>query len=364
MVFVEGFRLLLVLAGAIGGMQVGRVVSAHGHDSTIGMLVGALLAYVIGGIIGRLLDRGLQSGIRNLRRTPPAEVFAGSIVGTTGLLIGAVGGLPLLVLVHSSLDVPVMAALAWLLAALGIRIGVTKGREILRILGLARLTSQPAEPLPGTALLVDTSALLDRQLLVLGRSGLLGAGLVIPRFVIDEARTLADGPDPVTSRRARRGLEAIEALRASGVDIRTDGHELPEVNGTDAKVLVLAHRLGTKVATCSGEVVADAFEDGVDVLDLRQLSADLTPDHPPGEHLVVELLREGTQPRQAIGYLPDGDMVVVNNAAHLVGQTTPVTVLSTRQTSQGLLIFGSLTSSLSAEGRQLETLEHSSLRNS
>ncbi len=79
------------------------------------------------------------------------------------------------------------------------------------------------------------------------------------------------------------------------------------------------------------------------MVDLRRLTAELSPDHPSGEHLVIDLVKEGRQPRQAVGYLPEGDMVVVNDASHLVGQAAvEVVVDSARQTSQGLLVFAQL----------------------
>ena len=81
----------------------------------------------------------------------------------------------------------------------------------------------------------------------------------------------------------------------------------------------------------------------IDVVDLRHLAAELSPDHPAGERLVVDLVKEGRQPRQAVGYLPEGDMVVVNDASHLVGHASiEVVVSSARQTSQGLLVFAQL----------------------
>jgi uncharacterized protein YacL len=81
-------------------------------------------------------------------------------------------------------------------------------------------------------------------------------------------------------------------------------------------------------------------EAGARVLDLRRLVSDLSPDHVPGEHLRVDLIRAGRQPQQAIGFLPDGDMVVVNDAEEMVGRAgVEVVVLSTRPTNQGLLVF-------------------------
>ena len=84
---------------------------------------------------GRLLDRGVAGAVHELRAMPAGEVFAGSVVGTTGLLTGLVAGLPLVALVHSSVDYPIVAALAWVLCAAGIRLGVTKGREIIKAAG-------------------------------------------------------------------------------------------------------------------------------------------------------------------------------------------------------------------------------------
>jgi uncharacterized protein YacL len=343
LIFVEVFRLLLVIAGVLSGLAVGNNVGRTGTAQVIAVTLGALISYIIGGVVGRLLDRGLREMVGQLRATPAGEVFAASVVGTTGLLLGLVAGLPLIALVHSSIDYPVVGAFAWVLCAGGVRLGVVKGQEIVRAAGMSHILDRPGEPPPGTSLLVDTSAVMDRYLLVLGRSGLLAGGLVLPRFVIDEVQTLADSPDPVASRRARRGLESIEALRASGVDVWINDEEVPELDDNEERALVLAHRLNVRLATCSAGAVERAEEAGITAVDLRRLTVELSPDHPPGEHLVIDLIKEGRQPRQAVGYLPEGDMVVVNDASHLVGYHDVEVVVSTsRQTSQGLLVFAHL----------------------
>jgi uncharacterized protein YacL len=355
LIFVELFRLLLVIGASIGGLQIGDSVGRNSTAPVVGIALGALIGYVIGGVTGRLLDRGLRQWVADLRHMPASEVFAGSVVGTTGLLVGLVAGLPVIALVHSSVDYPLVAAFAWVLCAFGMQLGVSKGREIVRAAGLSHLVDHPGEPPPSSAFLVDTSAVLDRHLLVLGRAGLLSGGIVLPRFVVDEVRTLAESPDPASSRRARRGLEAMEALRASGVDVRNSEDEVPQFDDTSDRALALAHRLHVRLATCSSELARRAVAEGIDTVDLRRLPSELTPDHPAGEHLVIDLVKEGRQSRQAVGYLPDGDMVVVNDAAHLVGREhVEVVVSSTRQTSQGLLVFAHLSgggpSALEEEG--------------
>jgi uncharacterized protein YacL len=232
---------------------------------------------------------------------------------------------------------------AWVFAWLAFRIGVSKGRQVVAAAGLSRILAPPSEPPPGYALLVDASAVMDRSLLVFGRSGLLVGGLVIPRFVVDQVKTMAAGPDPVSSRRARRGLEAVEVLRESGVVVHVAENELPEVDDLNERLLEMARRLGLRIATCSSSVAEMARRRELPIVDLRKVGDNLTPDFAPGEQVVIDLSKEGNQPRQAVGYLPDGDMVVVNDAAHMIGrEDVVVEVLSTRRTHQGLLVFATL----------------------
>jgi uncharacterized protein YacL len=355
--FVEVFRLLLVLAGVAGGLQLGDQVGRATLAPLVFSTVFALFAYVSGGVLGRAVDRGTREAVGRLRDMPPAEVFAGSVLATTGLLAGLALGLALVSLVHSEIGYPLAAVVVWVLCAAGARLGVSKGNEIVRAAGLGHLLERPAS-LPGSALLVDTSALLERHLVALGSNGLLPGGLVVPRFVLDEAHTLADGPDPVSARRATAGVEALDALRHLGVIVRVDSSEVPEHAHSGEKALALARRLHVRLATCSADMAEQADRSGVPVVNLRQLAAELAPHHPPGERLLLDLVKAGRQPRQAVGYLPDGDMVVVNDAGHLVGRDQVAVVVSgTRPTSQGLLLFARLADSGSAGPSPLEGAE-------
>jgi uncharacterized protein YacL len=189
--------------------------------------------------------------------------------------------------------------------------------------------------------MVDTSAVMDRAFLVLGRAGLLGNEILVPEPVADELATLAEAPDPVASRRARRGLEALEVIRQAGVTVTVVAGDVPSASMTEEKVLALADRMGCRIVTSSADVARQQASLNVPILDIRALLVDLAPDHIPGERLRVDLVRAGKQPRQAVGYLPDGDMVVVNDAAHRIGEdAVEISVLSTRPTTQGLIVFG------------------------
>jgi uncharacterized protein YacL len=108
-------------------------------------------------------------------------------------------------------------------------------------------------------------------------------------------------------------------------------------------LLTLARRTGLRIGTCSTTVMEAALEWDMTVVNLHSVTSELAPDHVPGEQMVVSLVKEGRQPRQAVGYLPDGDMVVVNDAIHLIDDgPVLISVLSTRPTSQGVMVFAKL----------------------
>ncbi|MGH9047888.1 MAG: hypothetical protein ACRDVW_11350 [Acidimicrobiales bacterium] len=342
MLFVEVFRLILVLIGALSGYEIGH--SPHSSvGQVVGLVLGALVSYVIGGVAGRLLQHQSERAAERFDRIPPGELFAGTLTGIAGFLLGVALSIPMLVLVHSAVVWPSAVALAWVFTFVGFKIGIAKGRQVVAAAGLGRILAPPAEPPPGYALLVDSSAAMTPFLLVLGRYGLLVGGLVIPRFVIDQLQTMAAGPDPVSSRRARRGLERLDVLRDLSVPVHVAENELPEIDDLTERLVEVARRLGLRLVTCSGQVREAAKRRGVAVTDLRPLAEDLTPDHMPGEQLVLDLIKEGNQPRQAAGYLADGDLVVVNDASHMIGrENVVIEVLSTRRTNQGLLVFAKL----------------------
>ena len=132
-------------------------------------------------------------------------------------------------------------------------------------------------------------------------------------------------------------------LRDLRVPVHVAENELPEIDDLTDRLVEVARRLGLRLVTCSGAVKEAAKRRGVTVTDLRPLANDLAPDHMPGEQLVIDLVKEGNQPRQAAGYLADGDLVVVNDASHMIGREhVVIEVLSTRRTHQGLLVFAKL----------------------
>ncbi len=202
MVFVEVFRLFVAVCGALVGLTAGNHYAATAAGRSTGAAIGVLVGYVVGGVVGRLTEGGMREATRSLRDVPAPELLSGMLFGSLGLLIGVIVCIPLFVFVREDFDFLITAAVAWVIGGLGLRLGMAKGRQLADALGVTRHLMTSRQDVAAGADLADTSAVMDRSFLVMGQIGLFGPELLIPEPVADELATLADGPDPVSARRA------------------------------------------------------------------------------------------------------------------------------------------------------------------
>jgi uncharacterized protein YacL len=193
-------------------------------------------------------------------------------------------------------------------------------------------------------LLVDTSVLMDGQLLALARAGVVGGDLMVARFVLDELQGFADSADDTRRRRARRGLESLEVLEREGVSrVFILDDEVVEHDAVDAKLVALARRLQLRLLTNDGPLARSAELQGVPTCNLRRLAQELSPAIVPGDFVRVALTRPGKETGQGVGHLEDGSMVVVNGGSDLVGgPDVMLQVTSVVPTNAGRLVFARL----------------------
>ncbi len=187
---------------------------------------------------------------------------------------------------------------------------------------------------------LDTNAVIDGRVADICAAGFLSRTLVTPRCVLDELQHLAVSPDPLRRERGRRGLENLERMRDSPkVDLSVHEHQMTQAQPTDVTLVQLAQILGARILTNDTELAKIARLRGVEALNLNELTRALRPVVAPGDEIEVLLVKEGRDPHQGVGYLPDGTMVVVNHASEHIGKTIPVIVASALQTSAGRLFF-------------------------
>lgn len=199
--------------------------------------------------------------------------------------------------------------------------------------------------LEGEPLLLDTNVIIDGRITAVVKTGFLSGALVVPRFVLDELQRLADSGDPQKVTRGRRGLEVMETMRTVD-DMRLSIHEDPPGNNrdipVDTRLVSLARELNARLLTNDENLAKVARLRGIVVLSFNDLSIALQPQLNPGDELSLSLTRPGKDKHQAVGYLADGTMIVVNNAVQFIGQTVEIAISGALPTSAGRLIFAEL----------------------
>ena len=187
---------------------------------------------------------------------------------------------------------------------------------------------------------VDTSALIDGRVAKICESGFLSAALVIPRFVLNELQAVADSSEPSKQARGRRGLEVLGELRKiKNLEIRIPESDVTNRKDVDAKLVFIAQSLRARLLTTDFNLAKMAEFHGVHWLNLNQLARSLRPELIVGERFEVELVKPGKEEGQAIGFLEDGSMVVVQNARSLIGRRTTVEISSILPSAGGKMVF-------------------------
>jgi uncharacterized protein YacL len=189
-------------------------------------------------------------------------------------------------------------------------------------------------------LIIDSSVLSDARIIDASATGLLDHQLIAPRFIIKELYALAEIGDEIAKSKARRSLDVIKKLEAiPELDLRFNDTDFPEVKDTHGKLVRLARLLDANILTADISRVQMSSIEGIRIINIHSLSNALKPLMQAGEYIKIKVQRYGKEPRQGVGYLDDGTMVVVNGGGNYIGEVIDAKVLSVKHTSSGRMIF-------------------------
>lgn len=189
---------------------------------------------------------------------------------------------------------------------------------------------------------VDTSALIDGRILSVARSGFLDGDLLILRSVLRELQLLADGKDSEKRNRARYGLEIAAELERV-VNVNTEiVEDTSGLNKVDEALLKLAKENRAAIFTIDYNLIKVAQVEKVQTLNMNELSLAIRSEFIPGEKIEIKITDKGSNPGQGVGHLPDGTMVVVDNAESKIGQEVLVEFMRFFETPSGKMIFARL----------------------
>ena len=357
-VVLEGLRFLVVVFFAGAGYQVGSGVGSDTkvlgalNGTAVGLVVGSGLGYVLGGILGRSTTSSAETVRTRLSEISVEQLVAGGLGTVGGVLLGAGVAWPVFFLRQAYLAFPLFAFVCVALGYVGFLTGVSKYDGVLAMFG-DRAGRAPREA-AASALprVIDTSVAIDGRILDVVRAGFLHGTILVPTPVLGELQSFADAGDDARRAKGRRGLELLEALkREPGVHVEVLEADVPAVAEVDGKLVRICLDKGAALLTLDTNLAKAAALTGVKVLNLHALALALRPPVAAGEDITVHLLKAGKEQGQAVGYLDDGSMVVVEHARERVGQDADVLVTSVVTTANGRLVFGRLAGGLDGPDR-------------
>lgn len=344
-------RIFIMLSMAAGGVSLGTVFTglwAEGPMEVKWALIGllgivlGLIGYAIAPYLMRIVITSTKWIEQKLQKTPIQDIVSGAVGLIFGLIIANLLGVSIYRL---PLVGPYLAILASLICAyLGWSVGTKKREDFVSFFSNLKLSKeksiakQEVEKLQYKIL--DTSVIIDGRIADICKSGFIEGILLIPSFVLEELRHIADSSDALKRNRGRRGLDILNKIRKE-LDIMVKIYEkdYDDIAEVDSKLVKLSQELKAQIITNDFNLNKVAELQGIKVLNINELANALKPIVLPGEEMVVQVIKDGKETGQGIGYLDDGTMIVVENGRRYIGQTITVLVTSVLQTAAGRMIF-------------------------
>jgi uncharacterized protein YacL len=320
-------RLVAVGGGALAGAALGL---SFGVSPVVGAVVGVLVG-------------ALAIGVEASLGAVPMQTLVWTTLGVAGgLVIGFTLG-AVIAPVAAGAGPALWTGLPLLGAWIG---GVVAARRAAELPALRR------RPVSSETSVLDTSVIVDGRIADVVDAGFVAGRLLVPRMVVRELQTLADGSDPIRRNRGRRGFDVLGRLRrSSSVQVVMDEADVGTGGEVDAALVALARARDARLLTNDAALGRVAALAGVAVGSLNELAGALRSAVLPGEALQVQVTREGKEAGQGVGYLDDGTMVVVEAGKRHLGQVLDVIVTSVLPTSAGRMIFARPRSDDSGAGR-------------
>jgi uncharacterized protein YacL len=342
------FRIVGMLVFGFFGGYWGGIAGQYSDDQLtlyvmIFGLVGALAGLILTPYVTTRPVRVIHA---TLGRLSAEKLFAGLVGLVVGLLVAALLAFPLSLLPEPFGSVlPFVGVL--LFGYLSVSIFVMRQGDLMSL--LSALTGRGGGNGGGSSsswtnlnrtILLDTSVIIDGRVSDIAKTGFLPGTLLIPRFVLNELQYIADSPDGMRRQRGRRGMEVLSELQKQpNILTRISDIDVDGIREVDEKLVVLARQLKCPILTNDYNLNRVAELQGVTILNINELANAVKSVVLPGEILRINVIQEGKERDQGVGYMDDGTMVVIENGRDFIGEYQEVSVSKVLQTAAGRMIF-------------------------
>ncbi|HHP50856.1 MAG TPA: PIN/TRAM domain-containing protein [Moorella mulderi] len=306
--------------------------------------LGVALSGMAGGLLAWPCFTFIWQGIRwiedRLQKIPLQEILSGALGLISGLIIANLIGTSFYRLPWIGPYISMVANL--LLGYLGWSVGSKRREDIWALFTYLprRGSRDKKEEARACPKILDTSVIIDGRIADIIKTGFIEGTIIIPAFVLEELRHIADSPDSLRRNRGRRGLDILNKIRKeTGITVKVVDTDFEDLTEVDSKLVRLAQKLSAAILTNDYNLNKVAELQGVKVLNINELANAIKPVVLPGEEMTVQIIKDGKEMGQGVAYLDDGTMIVIENGRRYMGQTIPVQVTSVLQTAAGRMIF-------------------------
>ena len=308
----------------------------------IAVMVGLIFYFILATPLASLLMKHLNQMEERLSKMNLKELSLSIIGCIVGLVLANLIGMAFSS--FGALGTFIVVLLNILFAILGIRVARRKKDDVnVRTLKEVLMTTPPCtteDSIYGRPKILDTSVIIDGRILDLLQTGFIEGKIIIPDFVLEELRHIADSADSLKRQRGRRGLDILNEIQKQlAVPVEIQGFRPEQQMEVDSMLLKMADSMDAFVVTNDFNLNKVAEFQGVRVLNINELSNAVKPVVLPGEEMVVTIIKAGKEAGQGVAYLNDGTMIVVDGGSKHIGETITVIVTSVLQTSAGRMIF-------------------------
>ncbi|HIT72886.1 MAG TPA: TRAM domain-containing protein [Candidatus Fimicola cottocaccae] len=308
----------------------------------IGIIFGLIFYIVLSSYITEKIMKRMSVAEERLIKMNSKELMISVFGIFIGLVIANLIGLA--ITGFGPLGTGITILLNIILGFLGLRVARRKKDEItvpnIASIGAQIKGSDKKNTYAGKPKILDTSVIIDGRILDLLHTGFIEGKIIIPNFVLDELRHIADSADSLKRNRGRRGLDILNEIQKQlDVPVEIIDFNTKENLEVDIKLLKMAEKIDAFVMTNDFNLNKVAEFQGVKVLNINELANAIKPVVLPGEEMTVTVIKAGKENGQGIGYLNDGTMIVVEGGNKFIGETMNVVVTSVLQTAAGRMIF-------------------------
>lgn len=349
-------RILIIITGALIGYSVLPFLwqlfpwAAHSWLNTTiaNLLIGAIIFFLLSFAFLEPLLAFLGRKEKQLMTIKPEKILFGALFLLFGLLLANVIAIPFyrfnIFILNTFLPILLMIALGYG----GFHLGMTQMENWRKLFGKRRNNSDIENLIYDRKTsdnfhkykVVDTSVIIDGRIRSIVKTGFVEGVLLVPTFVVHELQLISDSADSLKRARGRRGLDILNEMKQDP-DIKVENYDgdFDDIDEVDSKLVKLAKLINGIVLTNDYNLNKVAEFQNVPVLNINELANALKPTVLPGENMVVQVVKSGTERQQGVAYLDDGTMVVVEDGQYYLNKRLKVVVTSALQTAAGRMIF-------------------------